>query len=187
MHGQHTLAPKTGRSSVCRMLSGRVDIVTSSCRVVRWRVLTLSTSFVEKVGQCFLRGGTIAEFLDETGVSLRGWIATNDSRGRDTGYERTVEGASVTVSQNMEYSGESGNAMSVSALASRSGTHDGIVHVGSWENSNPSNTVREGGRPRFLKEMSCATKLASLFKGGLPPMTTEGLTPESSLQWKVPA
>ena len=145
---------------------------------------------MEKVGQCFLRGGTIAEFLDETGVSLRGWIATNDSRGPDTGCELTVEGASVTVTQNIEYSGESGNAMfelSVSALASRSGTHDGIVHVGSWENSNPFNIVREGGRPRFLKELSCATKLESLFKGGLPPMTAEGLTPESSLQWKFPA
>ena len=65
-----------------------------------------------------------------------------------------MEGASVTVTQNIEYSGESGNAMSVSALASRSGTHDVIVHVGSWENSNPFNIVREGGRPRFLKEMS---------------------------------
>ena len=59
----------------------------------------------------------------------------------------------MTVTQNIEYSGESGNAMSVSALASRSGTHDGIVHVGSWEKSNPFNVVREGG-PRFPKEMS---------------------------------
>ena len=161
--------------------------MTSPCRAVRWRALTLSTSFVEKVGQCFLKGGTIAEFRDETGVSLRGSIATNDSRGPDTGYKLTVEGASVTVTQNIEYSGESGNAMSVSSLASRSGTHDGIVHVGSWEDSNPFNIVRGGGRPRFLKELSCATKLASLFKGGLPPMTAEGMTPESSLQWKFPA
>ena len=42
----------------------------SACKVVRWRVLTPSILFVKKVGQCFSRSGTVAEFLDETGVSL---------------------------------------------------------------------------------------------------------------------
>ena len=32
---------------------------------------------------------------------------------------------------------------------------------------------------------SCSTKLASLFEGGSLPLTAEGLTPESGLQWKV--
>ena len=111
--------PKTGQSFVCRKLSGRVDIVTSPCKV-RWRVLILSTSFVKNVAHCFLRSGTVAEFLDETGVSLRGWIVTNDSRGPDAKVELAVEGASGPVAQNIECSGESGNAMfdlSVSVLA----------------------------------------------------------------------
>ena len=105
VHGQRTLVYKTGRSFVCRKLSGRVDIVISPCKVVRWRVLIPSTLFVKKVGQCFSRSGTLAEFLDETGVSLHGRIATNDSREPDARVELTVEGASVTVTQNIEYSG----------------------------------------------------------------------------------
>ena len=107
---------------------------------------------MKKVGQCFSRSGSVAEFLDETGVSLRGRIVTNVSRGPDARVELTMEGASVTVTQNIEHSGESGNAMSVSALASRSGTHDAIVHVDSLESSNPFSVVREGGRPKLLKE-----------------------------------
>ena len=112
--------PKTGRSFVCRKLSGRVDSVTSPCKVVRWRVLILSTSFVKNVRQCFLRSGTVAEFFDGTSVSLRGWIVTDDSRRPDAKVELSVEGVSVTVAQNIEGRGESGNTMldlSVSALA----------------------------------------------------------------------
>ena len=70
---------------------------------------------MKEVGQGFSRE---LSFLEETCVSLRGWIATNDSRGPDAGVELT--GASVTVAQNIECRGEPGNAMfdlSVSALA----------------------------------------------------------------------
>ena len=66
----------------------------------------------------------------------------------------------MTVAQNIEYSGESGNAMidlSVSAPVCRSGNHDGTVHVGSWESSNPFNIVREEGQPRFLMDLSCTS------------------------------
>ena len=75
---------------------------------------------MKNVGQCFLRSGTVAEFLDETGVSLRGRITTNDSRGPDAKVELAVEGVSVTVAQNIQCSGESGNALldlSVSVMA----------------------------------------------------------------------
>ena len=87
----------------------------------------------------------MAEFLDETGVSLRGWIATDDG-GPETRVELTVEGASGTVAQHIEGRGESGNAMldlSVSALACWRDANR--VEVG-WEpTTSPCTLVR----PRF--------------------------------------
>jgi len=68
----------------------------------------------------FLKGEGVTEFLNETGVSLRGWIATDEGWGPDARVELVVEGASVTVAQHTEGRGESGNAMldlSVSGLA----------------------------------------------------------------------
>ena len=49
--------------------------------LVRWRVQILSTLFVKEVGQGFSRSEGVAELLDETGVSPRGWIAPMTAEG----------------------------------------------------------------------------------------------------------
>ena len=51
---------------------------TSPCTLIHWRVQIPSASFVKEVGQSFSRSEGEAELLDETGVSLRGWIVTVD-------------------------------------------------------------------------------------------------------------
>ena len=75
---------------------------------------------------------------------------------------------SVTDARRTKGRGEPGNAvldLSVSARAHilhsdgklesrklRAGTHGITVHVDSLESSNPFSVVREGGRPKLLKE-----------------------------------
>jgi len=77
----------------------------------------------------FLKGKGMTEFLNEPGVSLRGWIATDRGWGPDARVELVVPGASVTIAQHTEGRGESGNAMldlSVSGLANL------VDSIGGW-------------------------------------------------------
>lgn len=77
----------------------------------------------------FLKGEGMTEFVNESGVSLRGWIATDRGWGPDARVELVVPGASVTIAQHTEGRGESGNAMldlSVSGLANL------VDSIGGW-------------------------------------------------------
>jgi len=77
-----------------------------------------------------LKSDGVTKFINEDGLSLRGWIGEDlDVWGPDARVELTVGVANVTIVQHTEGRGESSNAMldlSVSGL-------DGVVEsVGGW-------------------------------------------------------
>jgi len=77
----------------------------------------------------FLQRDRVTEFVSENGVSVSGWIATDEGWGPDAKVELTVGGVIVSIAQHTEGRGESGNAMldlSVSGLASV------VDPVGGW-------------------------------------------------------
>ena len=77
----------------------------------------------------FLQRDGVTEFVNENGVSLRGWISTDEGWGPDAKVELTVGGVAVIVAQHTEGRGESSNSMldlSVSGLSSV------VDPVGGW-------------------------------------------------------
>jgi hypothetical protein len=87
----------------------------------------------EGSGPMFLRQEGVTEFINEKGVSLRGWIAEDlGVWGPDARVELTVGDANVTIVQHTEGRGESSNAMldlSVSGLESIVDTIGGWLGV----------------------------------------------------------
>ena len=89
--------------------------------VVRWRVRILSVSYADGGEPMFLQRDRVTEFVSENGVSVSGWIATDEGWGPDAKVELTVGGVIVSIAKHTEGRGESGNAMldlAVSGLAS---------------------------------------------------------------------
>ena len=69
----------------------------------------------------FLQRDRVTEFVSENGVSVSGWIATDEGWGPDAKVELTVGGVIVSIAMHTEGRGKSGNAMldlAVSGLAS---------------------------------------------------------------------
>ena len=69
----------------------------------------------------FLQRDRATEFVSKNGVSVSGWIATDEGWGPDAKVELTVGGLIVSIGKHTEGRGESGNAMldlAVSGLAS---------------------------------------------------------------------